>query len=203
MSLTDKEINPYVDLHLANAGTRGEGESTIRWITRQLYIDIQCLAIAAGLQRKIDEAREEGRRDRRTEELLMSLLSTGTELEDRVQWLQNYKGRALLTCTMCLELDVEAVLEIKEGGERRRFCPKCYARLNLKSLYGNVPNSPDTLPIEVKSLPERGRYATDTGRVSSSHPNMSNGPSWAAICDCGATYNGGRHDHCPKCGKPV
>lgn len=210
MSLTDKELNPYVDLHLADAGTRGAGEARIRWISRQLYIDIQCLAIAAGLQQQIDQAYAseviltpyEKRKLQRTEELFASLLSTGLELEDRVQWLQNYKGRALLSCTVCLDNDVEAVLEIKEGYERRRFCPKCYAKLNLKSLYGNIPNSPDTLPIEVQCLPERKSYhSTDTGRFSSSHPNMSNGPSWAAVCGCGATYNGAHHNCCPKCNR--
>jgi len=200
MTLTEAELNPAVDLHLADAGARGEG-TIIRWITRQLYIDIQCLAIAAGFQQKINKAIENGDRAHKTEALFTSLLATGEELEDRVQWLQNYKGRALLTCTHCLTHDVDAVLEIKEPDGRRRFCTRCYAKMNLQQLYSHIPGSPRTLPLNVKSLPV---VKTTTGRMHSDRPNRSNGPAWVAFCDrCGQMFDGNKRNDCPRCGAPA
>lgn len=138
MSLTNKEINPELDLRLVGTGSSGENESTIRFITREIYIDIQCLIMAAQLQRRCDKARAKGQPDLQAEEFFMSLIQCDTA-DKKAYWLQDYKGRALLSCSLCLRNDVEWVLEIKEPGQRRRFCPECYAKLNMKQLYGNIP----------------------------------------------------------------
>ena len=152
MTLTGREINPELDLRLADEGTRGENESIIRFITREMYVDIQCLVIAASLQRKCDAARADGHPDAKAEEFFMSLITCDT-LYKKIQWLQDYKGRALLSCTLCLKNDVEWVLEIKEPGQRRRFCPECYAKLNMRQLYGDIPkNAPDLMKEGMRAL---------------------------------------------------
>jgi len=152
MSLTSQDINPELDLRLADTGSRGENETIIRFITREMYIDIQCLIIAAQLQRKCDAARAKGHPDLKAEEFFLSLIQCDTS-DRKAYWLQDYKGRALLSCTLCLRNDVEWVLEIKGPDKRQRFCPECYAKLNMKQLYGDIPrNAPDILREGLKAL---------------------------------------------------
>ncbi|MGW8181616.1 MAG: hypothetical protein ACWGQW_23035, partial [bacterium] len=87
----------------------------------------------------------------------------------------------------------------KEPGQRRRFCPECYAKLNMKQLYGEVPrNAPDLWSEVTKSLP---RPKTETGRMSAKKSNKSSEPGWFTICgQCGTPYNGAESTVCPKCG---
>ena len=109
-------------------------ERVVRWITRELYTDIQCWVLEDSLRYRLEQLRQEYIVDKKLEYRLSSLLDCKTQ-EEKAQWLQDYKGRALLSCTVCLKNDVPAVLELKEGGKRVRICAACCGECGYNSIY--------------------------------------------------------------------
>jgi hypothetical protein len=101
-----------------------------RWISRELYVEIQCMVLEQQLRDRVACAMQENRKDRKAEDLLKGLLQCAT-LDHKIQWLQDYKGRAVLSCSLCLKNDVELVYETWKDGRRKRFCEACCKKLSI------------------------------------------------------------------------
>lgn len=121
-----------------------------RWITSVMYTQIQCLVMQRKYQARIDRAAQEGKRDQYAEKQLHRLLEAAT-IDQQEYWLQDQAGRAMLTCTVCGQYDVPAVLEMKKDGHRVRICQSC---LQKKGMLVDSPDPNAKLPEGILSLPD-------------------------------------------------
>ena len=120
-----------------------------RWITSVMYTQIQCLVMQRKYEARIDRAQQDGGRDRKAEEQLRRLMKAQT-IDQQEYWLQDQAGRAMLTCNVCGQYDVPAVLEMKKDGHRIRICQSC---LMKKGMLVDAPDVRARIP-NLLALPE-------------------------------------------------
>jgi hypothetical protein len=114
----------------------------VRWITRVMYTQIQCIVMQRKLQAQVDRARSKGIPSPKAEERLKQLMAAES-IDEQEYWLQDQAGRAMLSCTVCGTHDVVAVMEMKQKGHRVRVCHSCMTK---KGWLLDAPNPRAPIP---------------------------------------------------------
>jgi len=118
---------------------KGRGPDTVvRFLTKELYTEIQCRVMEDKYWRQVEHAREKGHQPSQLLIQKLEALNRCETLDEFAYWLQDQSGRAMLVCNACGRVDVEEVLEIKENGERRRLCTSCCHSLGLLEIYSGA-----------------------------------------------------------------